>query len=77
MSRHTIKINSKDANTFAYGFDRPLQEYFFQYFDDTGELIHSGEGSHTVLLDEMCSIGMERFPEAHVDACAMDMVIEQ
>ena len=77
MSRHAIKIESKDASTFVYGYDRPLQEYFFQYWNDNQEVVHSGEGSHTVLLDEMCAIGMEKFPEAHVDACAMDLVIEQ
>ena len=35
MSRHIF--NTKDGKPVAYGFDRPLEEYFLQVFDPKKE----------------------------------------
>lgn len=61
--------------TFAYGFDRPLQEYFFQYMDVNGEIIREGAGSASVLLNEMNELGTKGFPMNHVDDVALDLPI--
>ena len=38
MSRYEVQIPlDTNEDTFAYGYDRPMQTYFWQVFDDEGE----------------------------------------
>jgi hypothetical protein len=39
MSRFTCRLNN--GNIIAFGFDRPLQEYFFSEYDNQEELLFS------------------------------------
>ena len=70
MSRHTQQLSNNE--TFAYGYDHPLQEYFFQYFDVDGELIREDAGTSAVLLNEIESLGRKMFPMNHIMDIAMD-----
>ena len=73
MSRYTIQL---DENTqFVYGYDRPLLEYFFQYFDENKELIRDGAGTQSTLLDEFHEVGIDRIPSEHVNDVALDLPI--
>jgi len=75
MSRYTIQLSNNE--TFAYGYDRPLQEYFFQYFDGGGVLIRDGAGTQSVLLNEMHSLGQKMFPMNHLMDVANDLPIRE
>ena len=73
MSRHQIELANNE--TFAYGYDSPMQEYFFQYFDGGGELIREGAGTSAVLLNEIESLGRKMFPMNHIMDIAMDLPV--
>jgi hypothetical protein len=75
MSRHIKELSNN--MTFAYGFDRPLQEYFFQYMDVNGEIIREGAGASSVLLTEIESLGQKMFPMNHIMDVAMDLPIRE
>ena len=75
MSRFEKQLNNNE--TFAYGYDRPLQEYFFQYFYGGGELIREGAGTSAVLLNEIESLGRKMFPMNHLMDIAMDLPIRE
>lgn len=49
MSRYTIKSGSR---TYAYGYDRPLGEYFFQGYDEEGDIIFSVSSYTTMIPHE-------------------------
>jgi hypothetical protein len=72
MSRYSIRLD--ESTTFVYGYDRPLMEYFFQYFhDDT--IIKSGEGTQATLLNAFHEVGIDRIPKEHVNDVALDLPI--
>ena len=73
MSRHTKQLSNNE--TFAYGYDHPLQEYFFQYFDGAQNLIREGAGASSVLLNEIESLGRKMFPMNHIMDIAMDLPV--
>jgi len=73
MSRHTIHIANNES--FAYGYDHPMQEYFFQYFDEKHDLIREGAGAASVLLTEIDSLGKKMFPMNHIMDIASDLPI--
>jgi len=73
MSRYELKISN--GYTFAYGYDRPLQEYFFQYFDGGDNVIREDAGTASLLLQEIDILGRKMFPMNHIMDIAMDMPI--
>ena len=73
MSRHQIELSNNE--TFAYGYDSPMQEYFFQYFDVNDEIVREGAGAASVLLTEMGALGQKMFPMNHLMDVAMDLPI--
>jgi hypothetical protein len=73
MSRYTIQLSNNES--FAYGYDPPLMEYFFQYFDAGENLIREDAGTQSVLLNEMESLGQKMFPMNHLMDVAMDLPI--
>ena len=73
MSRYNIQLD--DNTTFVYGYDNPLMEYFFQYFDEEGDITREGAGTQSTLLVEFDAVGIERIPESHVEHVAMDLPI--
>ena len=73
MSRYQIELSNNE--TFAYGYDSPMQEYFFQYFDVNDEIVREGSGAASVLLTEMGALGQKMFPMNHLMDVAMDLPI--
>ena len=80
MSRYHVKVG--DA-TFAYGFDRPLQEYFLQKhtpgdgdYPDVEDLVGSmtgkGYGTAGELLEAVAKHGLP-LPEAHMTLISLDL----
>ena len=80
MSRYHVKVG--DA-TFAYGFDRPLQEYFLQkqtpgegdypdVEDLVGSLTGGGSGTAGELLEAVAKYEIP-LPENHLLAAMMDL----
>jgi hypothetical protein len=75
MSRFEVQLG--EGVTFAYGYDRPLMEYFYQYFDADDMPFKENAGPQSVLLNEMNHIGMDKFPEKHIQDVAMDLPIQE
>lgn len=80
MSRYHVKVG--DA-TYAYGFDRPLQEYFLQKHtpgegdypeveDIVGSLTGNGYGSAGELLEAVAKHGVP-LPEEHLTLIGLDL----
>ena len=80
MSRYHVQVG--DA-TFAYGYDRPLQEYFLQKHtpgegdypdveDLVGSLSGGGYGTAGELLAAVAKHGVP-LPEAHLTLIGLDL----
>jgi hypothetical protein len=80
MSRYVVKVGE---TTFAYGFDRPLQEYFLQKhtpgegdYPDVEDLVGSmtggGYGTAGELLEAVAKYEIP-LPENHLLAAMMDL----
>ena len=80
MSRYTVKT-VKDGKEYevAYGFDRPLQEYFLQVFDNSREeddecIIWEGSRMTGKSNSEMCDLMLIwGVPKEHVSIVALDL----
>jgi hypothetical protein len=73
MARYEIQLSN--GNSFAYGYDKPFMEYFFQYVDGAQNLIREDSGQASVLLQEIELLGQKMFPMNHIMDIAMDMPI--
>ena len=82
MSRYEVPVTI-DSKTyaFAYGYDRPMQTYFWQLFDNKGELLVDEGGLITKSGVQLCE-AISKYnasgcvPKGHQDAALMDMPIE-
>ena len=75
MARYEIKLTN--GNAFAYGYDRPLMEYFFQYLDKGGNVVREDAGTASLLLGEIELLGIKMFPMNHIMDIAMDLPIRE
>tara|TARA_R110000824_G_scaffold8336_3_gene37650 strand:+ start:17812 stop:18060 length:249 start_codon:yes stop_codon:yes gene_type:complete len=79
MSRYEIGMTlDTNEHTFAYGYDRPMQTYFWQVFDDEGETLVDEGGmtprSGGQLLEAIDKYGVKDLvKEDHMVNAAMDM----
>jgi len=87
MSRYTATL--ENGNELAWGFDRPIGEYFIQLFDPEDEPIFS-VGSHVTLtphpvyphrkhwsngeLLQVFEDYNDAIPEDHIQSLALDLV---
>ena len=82
MSRYEVTMTlDTNEHTFAYGYDRPMQTYFWQVFDDEGEPLvdEGGLQSRTggQLLQAVEKYGVKNLVDPkHMEAAAMDLPIE-
>ena len=67
MSRYETQRNGQ---TIAYGFDKPLSQYFLQVFDHAGELV-SEENNRGKIFEELSKC--DGVPVEHIEMLAMDM----
>ena len=79
MSRHEVTMDN--GHTFVYGYDRPMQTYFWQTFDNEGmPLIDEGglePRSGGQLLEAVSKHGVKDIVnDAHMTLAAMDLPIE-
>lgn len=63
MSRHSVNI-SHDGKTYnlVMGYDRPINEQFWQLFDQESELLSCSNFGQVVLEDELTSMGIPVAP---------------
>ncbi len=82
MSRYAVPVTiDSKSYEFAYGYDRPMQTYFWQLFDEAGELLVDEGGLVSKTGVQLCE-AIDKYkasgcvPEGHRDAALMDMPIE-
>ena len=67
MSRYETK---RDGQRVAYGFDPPLQQYFFQVYGKGGMMIAEENSRGKILgLLETC----ENIPQKHIECLVLDL----
>ena len=82
MSRYEVEIPLDTyAHTFAYGYDHPLQTYFWQTFDEEGMPLTDEGGleprSGGQLLEAMDKYGVnDIINQQHKNMAALDLPIE-
>ena len=78
MSRHSIFTNGLE---FAYGYDRPLRQYFYQVFDEANgfpvEQSDIVDGStRNEVVEAAKRIGaFDKIPQHHISALMLDLPI--
>jgi hypothetical protein len=76
MSRYIS--SNVSGQQFAYGFDKHLQEYFLQSYDENGETVELvgvwGEiaGTNGKLLEKLNELGIA-IPQDHIDQIVFDL----
>jgi hypothetical protein len=82
MSRYEVQIPlDTNEDTFAYGYDRPMQTYFWQTFDEDGEcLVDEGGLQPRTGVDLIMAIekyGVKDIVNpAHIQLAGLDLPIE-
>ena len=79
MSRYEVTMDN--GHTFAYGYDHPLQTYFWQTFDEDGEcLVDEGGLQPRTGVDLIMAIekyGVKDIVNpAHIQLAGLDLPIE-
>ena len=74
-SRHGVPLPG--GGSFVYGFDRPLQYYFFQVYDKDREIIDSDELGGCTAQDLLSKVEEyhAQLPEEHMAALHLDLPI--